>query len=351
MDDYGTIIDHLQKRVNQDQKNFKISIVPAAVQPDFTMDYFSDFKLNFDIPDLSSDDIEITGNLKSQKKKIPADFQFGITGQFSYLLPTHNYLDLVYNYYGISSSESTSPAPITPLLPIGLGGSGDLNGQYHFGEFYFTTRVGLLNILDKYFHNDASLGFSFQNINLHHRNNFGSDRFGLEFLDFDGGTAQLSIPSSQKHKIFSFGPAFKWLSTIDLLSMGARPHNLSFITEVKFALLYAKYYGKGKVAIKGDLTPEDGGGSLDFGLDWRIPTDYFITLNTNLKAGLKYAYKDFCMEFAYKILYFSTQDYSFGNYFGGMLAEGIFPDLGKLFSIVPSTIGFRAFEVSLGYAF
>jgi hypothetical protein len=351
MGDYSTVMDSLQKKQYDDGTNFIISVVPAAVQPDFTMAYFTDITF-----------ADTSGGVSGLAAgDIPADFRFGITGQFSYLLPTDSYLDLFYNYYGISSSASNRIKDGSAEIfdDFVFGGSASLTGQYHFGEFYFRTRIAILNFLDKYFHNDASFGFSFQNLNLHHHNRVKDIHFQMGETNTDDGltTTDLSLRTKQKHKVFGFGPSFKWLTTLDLLPMRLRPHNLSFVSEVKFALLYAKYFGKGAAGLEGSsvITGSTGGNdgtdAFDINARWRSPSNYFVTLNTNLKAGLMYSYKDFSMEFAYKILYFSDEEYNVGDFIRGTFAEGVIPDLSQLFNVFPTNIGFRALEVALNYKF
>ncbi len=360
--DYASIMDNLHKKQYDDGTNFIISVVPAAVQPDFTMAYFTD--VTFADTSGGVDNLA-KGDIHFHRQRLPADYRFGVTGQFSYLLPTDSYLDLFYNYYGISSSasnrikEGTIGDGIADFDDFVFGGSASLTGQYHFGEFYFRTRVAILNFLDKYFHNDASFGFSFQNINLHHHNRVKDIYFQMGESGTDDGlsTSDLSFRTRQKHKVFGFGPSFKWLSTLDLLPMSVRPHNLSFVSEVKFALLYAKYYGKGTGSLEGttvttgSTSGNDGTETIDIDARWRSPSNYFITLNTNLKAGLKYTYKDFSMEFAYKILYFTDEDYNVGDFIRGTLAEGVIPDLSQLLNVFPTNLGFRALEVALNYKF
>ena len=356
--DYATIMDTLQKSQYDDGTNFIVSVVPAAVQPTFTMAYFTD--LTFEDKSAGVAGLAI-GDFQFQRQRLPADYRFGVTGQFSYLLPTDSYLDLFYNYYGISSSASNHiPQGATSDTDFVYGAKGALTGQYHFAEFYFRTRIAILNFLDKYFHNDASFGFSFQNLNLHHHN-FTND---IHFEQGETGTedgltvGDLNFNTRQKHKVFAFGPAFKWLSTLDLLPMRLRPHNLSFVSEVKFSFLYSKYHGKGTATFDGTVatsgsTDPNNNSSTYFDLDgrWRSPSNYFIVLNTNLKAGLLYTYKDFSIEGAYKILYFSDEDYDLGSFVRGTLAEGVIPDLSQLFSVFPTNIGFRAFEVAVNYKF
>ena len=302
------------------------------------------------------------GDIHFHRQHLPADYRFGVTGQFSYLLPTDNYLDLFYNYYGISSSASNhiKPGSAEIFEDFVYGGSAGLTGQYHFAEFYFTTRIAILNLLDKYFHNDASFGFSFQNLNLHHHNHIRDIHFQTGEVNTDDGqtTYDVSLLSTrQKHKVFSFGPSFKWLTTLDLIPMRHRPHNLSFVSEVKFALLYAKYYGKGTAGLEGQIVTvgstagNDDDQRLDIDARWRSPSNYFVVLNTNLKAGLKYTYKDFSIEGAYKILYFTDEDYDIGDFVRGTFAEGVIPDLSALFNVFPTHIGFRAFEVAVNYKF
>jgi len=322
--------------------NFIISITPAAVQPSFTIPFSPHFPVN-----LVQEGDDIIGTGLFAKKRLPAEYSFGITGQFSYLLPTESYLDLFYNYYHIHSTGSDRISPDEFILPdssqIGYNFKASLKGQYHFGEFYFRTRIALLNLLDKYFHNQLSLGFSFQNINLHYINNLHIT------IDEDlGGLAQ-----KQKHKVFGFGPAFKWESQIDLLPMRLRPHNLSFVSEVKFALLFAKYHAKSKLDAHVRDFEFDGSDidSIDIDASWRRLTDYFTVLNTNLKAGLRYSYKGFSFEFAYKILYFSDEDYETTDFLKGTLSEGILPDVTDFFNIFPGDIGFRALECNLTYSF
>lgn len=356
--DYASVMDTLQKKQYDDGTNFIVSVVPAAVQPTFTMPYFTD--LTF--VDTSGGTSDLTrGDIHFHRQRLPADYRFGVTGQFSYLLPTDNYLDLFYNYYGISSSASNRIKEGTVEISddFVFGGSGSLTGQYHFGEFYFTTRIALLNLLDKYFHNDASFGFSFQNINLHHHNKVEDIHFREGEINTDNGqtTLDLSFATKQKHKVFGFGPSFKWLTTVDLLPARLRPHNFSFVSEVKFALLYAKYYGKGTADLDGQsVTVGSTGGNdsnelIDLAARWRAPSNYFVVLNTNLKAGLKYTYKGFSIEGAYKILYFSDEDYDVGDFLRGTFAQGVIPDVSQLFNIFPTHIGFRAFEVAVNYKF
>jgi hypothetical protein len=355
--DYATIMDSLHKNQYDDGTNYIISIVPAAVQPTFTMAYFTDLTFvdtSGGVNNLAKGDIHV------HRQRLPADYRFGVTGQFSYLLPTDSYLDLFYNYYGISSSASNHiPTGATGDLDFIFGANGVLFGQYHFAEFYFRTRIAILNFLDKYFHNDASFGFSFQNMNLHHHNNTKDIHFEFGETGTDDGllVGDLGFGTKQKHKVFAFGPSFKWLSTLDLLPIRLRPHNLSFVSEVKFALLYSKYYGKGTAVVDGQTvrsgaTVEPNETQLyDLNGRWRSPSNYFVVLNTNLKAGLKYTYKGFSIEGAYKILYFSDEDYDLGSFLRGTLAQGVIPDIAQLFNIFPTTIGFRAFEVALDYKF
>lgn len=280
-------------------------------------------------------------------------------------MPTDSYLDLVYNYYHISSSASSklTPEDFGNLADeLGAGDSASLldkaslKGQYHFAEFYFRTRIGVLNLLDQYFRNQISLGFSFQNINLHHINNL---KLRVSKTNDDGSVESIAagISQKQKHKVFGFGPAFKWESELSLLPMAHRPHDLSFISEVKFALLFANYYAKGDFNIGAPpFTDEDDQGNttitdISSELSWRRTTDYLVVLNSSLKAGLRYTYKNFSFETAYKILYFSDEDYDGGSEFKGVLSEGIIPDLTNLFNIMPTQIGFRAIEFSLNWSF
>lgn len=321
--------------------NYIISITPAAVQPTFDIAYFPSIAIN--LQDTSN---FVVGTVQFKKERLPMEYNFGITGQFSYLLPTHAYLDLFYNYFKISSADSGNIRPgefIVPNTSIDYGIHSSLKGQYHFGEFYFRTRIALLNLFDKYFHNELSLGFSFQNINLHYINN----------LKVNVNEDFASLAQKQKHKVFGFGPSCKWASEIDLLPLRLRPHNLSFISEVKFNLLFAQYYAKSK--INAHLVDLDIGGTvIDIGnidASWRRLTDHFIVLNTNLKAGLRYTYKSFAFEFAYKIIYFSDEDYNDGEFLKGTLAQGIVPDLTDLFNIFPTNIGFRSLECNLSYGF
>lgn len=356
--DYATIMDNLQKNQYDDGTNFIISVVPAAVQPNFTMAYFTDVTFE----DTSGGVNNLAkGNITFQRQSLPSDFRFGVTGQFSYLLPSDSYLDLFYNYYGISSSASNSikPGSAEVFEDFVYGANAALTGQYHFGEFYFRTRIAILNFLDKYFHNDASFGFSFQNLNLHHHNHVNDIHLQDGEINTNDGltTVDLSFRTKQKHKVFGFGPSFKWLSTLDLLPMSVRPHNLSFVSELKFALLYAKYFGKGTASLEGGTVTvgstggNDGTQTFDIDARWRSPSNYFVTLNTNLKAGFLYTYKDFSIEFAYKILYFTDEDYDIGEFVRGTFAQGIIPDLSQLFNIFPTNIGFRALEVALNYKF
>ena len=355
--DYSTIMDNLQKNQYDDGTNFIVSIVPAAVQPTFTMAYFTDLTFT----DTSEGVNNLAkGDIHFHRQRLPADYRFGVAGEFSYLLPTDSYLDLSYNYYGISSSASNHiPPEATGDLDFVYGASAALTGQYHSAEFYFRTRIAILNFLSKYFHNDASFGFSFQNINLHHHNHTNDIHLELGETNTEDGlnVYDLSFGTRQKHKVFAFGPAFKWLSTLDLLPMRLRPHNLSFVSEVKFALLYSKYYGKGTATVDGQIVTSGATvatnetQTLDLDGRWRSPSNYFVVLNTNLKAGLKYTYKDFSIEGAYKILYFSDEDYDLGSIIRGTLSEGVIPDLAQLFSVFPTTIGFRAFEVAVNYKF
>ncbi len=360
--DSGSLMDHIQTVQNKNKyndTNFTIGITAAAVQPTFSIPYFTDLQARV-VEDTNS----LTASGQFKKKRLPADYNFGITGQFSYLIPTQVYLDLFYNYYHISGSasdrvkegnlliadlDSGGQPPQPSTTAIGYGASASLKGQYHFAEFYFRTRIALLNLLDKYFHNELSLGFSFQNINLHHVNNFDFT------FNENGGPVETggSIAQKQKHKVFGWGPSFKWESQLDLLPMHLRPHNLSFISEVKFALLFANYHAKGKVNM--DTVDFDFVGNnvdaLDIDGTWRRMTDYFITLNTVLKAGLRYTYKNFSFEGAYKILYFADEDYNEAEFFKGALAEGILPDVTDLFNIFPTNLGFRAIEFTFNWDF
>ncbi|WP_316356406.1 hypothetical protein [Candidatus Neptunichlamydia sp. REUL1] len=344
--DSESLMGHIQTVQNQNKyndTNFTIGVTAAAVQPTFSIPYFANIQGRLVE---GTDSPVVSGQFK--KKRLPADYNLGITGQFSYLIPTQVYLDLFYNYYHISSSASDRVREVTlgvqppqsSSIAIGYGASARLKGQYHFAEFYFRTRVALLNLLDKYFHNELSLGFSFQNINLHHINNFTLTLNGDEEPFEMGG----SLAQQQKHKVFGWGPSFKWESQLDLLPMHLRPHNLSFISEVKFALLFANYYAKGKVNL--DIV-----NALDIDGTWRRMTDYLVTLNTVLKAGLRYTYKNFSFEGAYKILYFSDEDYNKAEFFKGTLAEGIIPDVTNLFNIFPTNLGFRAFEFTFNWDF
>lgn len=345
MNNYASVMDYLNKNQYDDGTNFIISVVPAAVQPTFNMVYFTDITL------VGGDEQDIaSGDINFHRQTLPADYRFGVTGQFSYLLPTDSYLDLFYNYYGISMSNSNSikPGTVDIAEDFVFSGKGGITGQYHFAEFYFRTRIALLNLLGKYFHNDASFGFSFQNLNLHHHNSVHD----IHFQDLGGLSGDLSFRTKQKHKVFGFGPSFKWLTTLDLLPMHTRPHNLSFVSEAKFALLYARYYGKGTASIDGTL---DDNGDIttfrDLSARWRAANTYFVTLNTNLKAGLLYSYKDFSIEFAYKILYFSDEDYDVADFLKGTMGKGIIPDLTALFNVFPTNLGFRAYEVAVNYKF
>lgn len=357
MNNYTSVMDYLQKNQYDDGTNFIISVVPAAVQPTFTMVYFTDITL----ANIGQAGV-VSGDINFHREKLPADYRFGVTGQFSYLLPTDSYLDLFYNYYGISASASNhiKPGSVEIFDDFVYGGKGGLSGQYHFAEFYFRTRIALLNLLGKYFHNDASFGFSFQNLNLHHNNAVNDIHFQYGDLNTDDGQtiADLSFRTTQKHKVFAFGPSFKWLTTLDLIPMRMRPHNLSFVSEVKFALLYSKYYGKGTASLAGQIVTtgstagnDDTTTFQDFNARWRSPSNYFVTLNTNLKAGLLYTYKDFSIEGAYKILYFSDEDYNVADFLKGTFAQGIIPDVSALFNVFPTNIGFRAFEVAVNYKF
>ena len=258
-------------------------------------------------------------------------------------MPKDSYLDLVYNYYHISSSDSTKLTgqdignlvdEFVPGESASLLGKASLKGQYHFAEFFFRTRIGVLNLLDQYFRNQVSLGFSFQNINLHHINNL---KLRVTTVN-DDGTENIAagLAQKQKHKVFGFGPAFKWESELSLLPMVHRPHDLSFISEVKFALLFANYYAKGNFNLGAPpIAGEDDDGNatvtdISSNLSWRRTTDYLVVLNTTLKAGLRYTYKNFSFETAYKILYFSDEDYDGSSEVRGVLSEGIIPDLTNL---------------------
>lgn len=344
---YLNQIQNMQDKQQNDGTNFILSITPSIVQPTFSIPYFADIAAN-----IIEQDKFLFGEGQFKKERLPAKYQPGIMGQLSYLLPTNSYLDLCYNYYNISSTGADHVNQEDFNLPetshFGYGVKASLKGQYHLGEFYFTTRLNLLNMLDQYFHNDLSLGFSFQNLNLHYINNFK-----LNTKDGEGKENRGSLAQKQKHKIFGFGPAFKWLSTLDLLPMHQRPHNLSFVSEAKFGLLFSKYHAKGKANL--DLFNIDffdkNMDATDLNLTWRRLTDYFVTLNTTLKAGLKYSYKNFSIEGAYKILYFSDENYSSSDFFKGTLAEGISPDLTDFFNVFPVHIGFRALEFSLNWKF
>ncbi len=344
--DPESLREHIQIVQNQNKykdTNFTIGVTAAAVQPTFSIPYFANIQGRIVE---NSNGLAADGQFK--KNRLPTDYNLGITGQLSYLIPTQVYLDLFYNYYHISSSASNhvkeGDLSVTDL-DFGYGARASLKGQYHFAEFYFRTKVALLNLLDKYFHNELSLGFSFQNINLHHINNSGFT------LNVDGGPAELggSIAQKQKHKVFGWGPSFKWESQLDLLPMHLRPHNLSFISEMKLALLFANYFAKGKVNT--NMFVENNANVLDFDGTWRRMTDYLVTLNTALKAGLRYTYKNFSFEGAYKILYFSDEDYNETEFFKGNLAEGGIPDVTGLFNIFPTNLGFRAFEFTFNWDF
>ena len=96
---YTSVMDFMQRNQYDDGTNFIISVVPAAVQPTFTMVYFTDVTL------VGGGENNIaSGDINFHRQTLPADYRFGVTGQFSYLLPTDSYLDLFYNYYGISMS-------------------------------------------------------------------------------------------------------------------------------------------------------------------------------------------------------------------------------------------------------
>lgn len=338
-----SLLEDIKATRLQEQKNdevkYLIRINPNLAQPTFAIPFLPAIKLNFN-PDTPGKAVaQIRGGT------LPARYQFGGGAQVSFQLPTKHYIDLNYNFIRVAAngSNGVSDSEFTLVNGGGIGSyfaQASLTGQYHTAELFFTTKVSLFNLLDKYFHNTFSIGADFQNLNLHYINNLR--------VHTPIGTA--SINQKQLYKVFGSGPSVKWHTELDLLPLAYRPHNLSIFAETKFTALFNNFFAKGKFHL--NPPPPDVQTTVPvIDLHWRRPTDNFVVTNTDLTLGVLYAYKCFSFDARYKVIFFSSEDFGTGDFLKGILSNFSGNDLIDLFNVFPTNIGFRIFEVGLNWRF
>lgn len=107
------------------------------------------------------------------------------------------------------------------------------------------------------------------------------------------------------------GPSFKWITMLDILSQKQQPHELSLTGELKIAPLLAHQSivssasGTFEYVTETNppgLIPPPTNQTFEDTISGRDNTNYFLLLNSSLKAGLEYTYDNtFTLGLGYKL--------------------------------------------------
>ena len=325
---YSSIDDKsLKQNTQADKELIEISIVPFAYQPGNSFYVGEKFNNKLDLGPLVGQTQDVVSNNYNKTVYTESNWNWGITGTLSMLLPSNAYADLSYTYYNISiygvSPGLTNIDLNTPASVLNQN-SGKFkvtgSGAYQIGDFYIRTDVSFGEKVNHFWHNQLCVGLSFQTINrdLKISENYFhgaiNSRTNAEYKRITFGKSDTSS------RISGTGPSFKWITMLDILSKKLQPHELSLTGELKMAPLFAHQYSKslGSGLYRSsdtDLVLQPPSIiTLNDKFEARFSSQYFLLFNTSFKAGLEYTYKKiFTFGLGYKISKLSQYTYDYDD--------------------------------------